>query len=99
MVIKQPAFGALMWALAASSAVAQTATPAPSDPALAVQSVEDCMRAASDLAEAAEAKSLDEDKLDSIEDLLIKMEAHCDAREFAEAVSVAREIQAFIDGD
>ena len=56
-----------------------------------------CVQAAADLAQAAEAKQLDNDKLDKIEDLLTKMEDLCDSNKVAEAMDVAKDIEAEIN--
>ena len=53
-----------------------------------------CVQAAYDLAQAAEAKQLGNDKLDKIEDLLNKMEDLCDSDKVAEAMAVAKDIEA-----
>lgn len=58
---------------------------------------DDCLQAATELAVNAEARQLAEDKLDKIEDLLIKMETHCDARQFPEAHAVATSIKSLIE--
>ena len=92
--------------LLAGSALAQgTLTPAPSAPAVPgattelapVSNPDDCLKTASDLALDAEDKKIAEDKLDKIEELLVKMEAHCDARQFSEAIAVAKDIKTMIE--
>lgn len=65
----------------------------------APQNPDECIQAASGLAEAAEAKKLSEEKLDKIEDLLTKMETHCDAKQFVEAMAVAKDIKSLIDAN
>jgi hypothetical protein len=76
--------------LLASSAVAQQAqVPATPD---------DCLKSAFDLAQAVEEKNLADDVLDNVEDLLTRMEGHCDANQFAEAMAVAADIKTVIDG-
>jgi hypothetical protein len=93
----------------AGAAVAQTA-PAPSTaqpPAATtpggsmvgttdVSSPEDCLKAAFDIAQTAEDKKLADDQLSKIEDLLTKMESHCDAKQFTEAASVGSDLKALI---
>jgi hypothetical protein len=60
-------------------------------------SIDDCLTRAFDIAEKAEAKKLRNDELDKIEDLLTKMEEHCDARHFHEAMLVHKDISALIE--
>lgn len=73
--------------LAAGSAIAQE-TPA--------VSAEDCLKVAFDIAQAAEGKNLPNDKLDKVEEMLTKMETHCDAKQFAEAAVVATDLKTLI---
>jgi Spy/CpxP family protein refolding chaperone len=82
-----------------SAAFAQTApTPAPMEApaATAVSSPEDCLKAAFDIAQTAEDKKLADDQLSKIEDLLTKLESHCDAKQFSEAASVGSDLKALI---
>lgn len=72
--------------------------PAPAAQAQTPASSEECIKLATDLANHAEAKNLNDEKLDRIEELLTKMETHCDARQFAEAMLVAKDIRTMIDG-
>ena len=72
--------------------------PAPAAQAQTPASSEECIKLATDLANHAEAKNLADEKLDRIEELLTKMETHCDARQFAEAMLVAKDIRTVIDG-
>lgn len=65
--------------------------------ASAVDNAEACLKAASDLAQTAEDKKIAEDKLDKVDDLLTKMESHCDARQFVEAMAVAKDIKGIIE--
>lgn len=58
---------------------------------------DDCLKAAFDLAQKAEEKKLSNTDLDQIEDLLTKMEGHCDAKQFAEASTMSKEITVLID--
>lgn len=73
-------------ALCVGGALAQT----PDNP-------EDCLKTAFDIAQEADDKRLSNDELDKVEDLLTAMESHCDAKQFAEAVEVGREIKTMID--
>ena len=85
---------ALMAVLVAGSASAREKSPIGSPP-----STEDCLRHASELADSAEASDMSEDKIDLIEDMLARMEAHCEAKEFVEASALAQQIQNAIDSD
>lgn len=76
-------------ALAAGLSGAATAQGAATNP-------EDCLNQAFELAQQAEKKNLDDAKLDKLEDMLTRMETHCDAKQFAEAAAVAKEIAAVI---
>ena len=69
------------------------ATAATAEP----KSTDECLKQAIDLAESAEAKNLSDDKLAKIEDLLTKMEGHCEGSKFADAATVAKDIQGAID--
>jgi hypothetical protein len=88
----------------ATAAIAQTApapqgAPSPSaqPPAVsAVNSPEDCLKAAFDIAQSAEDKKLGDDQLAKIEDLLTKMESHCDAKQFNEAAAVGSDLKSLI---
>jgi hypothetical protein len=70
----------------------QPAAEAPADPA-----VEVCLQKAFELAQSAEQKKLTDGDLDQLEQMLSKMEAHCDAKEQADADKVGGEIQAMLD--
>jgi hypothetical protein len=70
--------------------------PAASGAATAVSSPEDCLKAAFDIAQTAEDKKLADDQLSKIEDLLTKMESHCDAKQFTEAANVGSDLKALI---
>lgn len=60
---------------------------------------ESCLRAAADLALFAEERKVAESRLDKIDDLLIKMEQHCDASQFTEAQAVAKDIKSIIQAE
>ena len=85
-MIKQLAIAGIVGALVGTVALADT----PSTP-------DQCMKAAFDLAQTAEDKKLPNDKLDKIEELLTKMEDHCDAKQFTEAMAVAKDIESAIN--
>lgn len=76
----------------ASFAQDKPAAEAPADPA-----VEACLQQAFDLAQSAEQKKLSDADLDQLEQMLSKMEGHCDAKEAAEAEKVGAEIKAMLD--
>jgi hypothetical protein len=59
-------------------------------------SPEDCLKAAFDIAQTAEDKKLADDQLTKVEDLLTKMESHCDAKQFTEAATVGSDLKALI---
>ena len=59
-------------------------------------SAEDCLKAAFDIAQAAEGKNLPNDQLDKVEEMLTKMETHCDAKQFNEAAAVATDLKSLI---
>ena len=83
--------------LATSAALAQTMPPQPLPENEAPTSADDCLRAAFDVAEQAENKKLSNDDLDKVEELLTKMESHCDARQFQEAMLVHKDIKTLIE--
>lgn len=74
------------------------AGPAAAQQAQVPSSPDDCLKSAFDLAQAAEEKSLADDVLDKVEELLTRMEGHCDANQFAEAMAVASDIKTMLDG-
>lgn len=78
-------------ALTGALATASLAADAPKDS-------DECLKKAIDLAESAEEKKLADDKLAKIEDLLTKLEGHCENNQFAEAASVSTEIEGVIAG-
>jgi hypothetical protein len=81
----------------ASGIAAPSAAPAPAAEFAPASNPDDCLKTASDLAVLAEEKKLAEDRLDKIEELLVRMETHCDARRFTEAVVVAKDIKSLIE--
>lgn len=78
-------------AIAAALATGAMAADAPKD-------ADECLKKAIDLAESAEEKKLGDDKLAKIEDLLTKLEGHCEASQFTEAATVSTDIEAVIAG-
>jgi hypothetical protein len=71
---------------AASAAFAETPASNP----------EDCLKVAFDLAQTAEAKTLSNEQLDKVEDMLTRMESYCDAKQYTEAAGVATELNTLI---
>lgn len=74
-------------ALLSGSAIAQEKPAA---------NAEECLKAAFDIAQAAESKNMANDKLDKVEEMLTKMEGHCDAKQFTEAAAVATDLKSMI---
>jgi hypothetical protein len=66
----------------------QTAAPANAD---------DCLKAAFEMAQKAEEKKLSNSELDKVEELLTKMEGHCDAQQFQEAMVIHKDIKTMIE--
>jgi Skp family chaperone for outer membrane proteins len=60
------------------------------------KSPEDCLKAAFDIAQAAEGKNLANEQLDKVEEMLTKMESHCDAKQYSEAAAVATDLKTLI---
>jgi len=86
-MIKSVFAAAVLAAVAAGAAFAQEKPAA---------SAEDCLKVAFDLAQAAEGKNLPNDQLDKVEEMLTKMETHCDAKQFNEAAAVATDLKSLI---
>ncbi|MFA5951067.1 MAG: hypothetical protein WC807_12370 [Hyphomicrobium sp.] len=59
---------------------------------------DECFKTSITLAKEAEGKKLSDDKLAKIEDLLTKIETHCEAKQFAEASAVGKDVKALISG-
>lgn len=76
---------------AAATAPAQAVT------AKVAATPDECLQSAADLVLNAEEKKLADDKIDRIEELLLKMEAHCEGRRFPEALAVATDIKSLIE--
>ena len=62
----------------------------------APKSADDCFKMSMDLFKTADAQKLADDKRGKVEELLEKMETHCDAKQFAEAATVAKDVKAAI---
>ena len=62
----------------------------------APKSADDCFKMSMDLFKTADAQKLPDDKRGKVEELLEKMETHCDAKQFAEAATVAKDVKAAI---
>lgn len=63
------------------------------------QDANQCVQAAYDLAQEVESKQLGNDRLDKIEDLLNKMEDLCDSNKVAEAMDLAKDIEAEMNAE
>ena len=63
------------------------------------QDANQCVQAAYDLAQTVEGKQLGNDRLDKIEDLLNKMEDLCDSDKVAEAMDIAKDIEAEMNAE
>lgn len=86
-MIKSVAAAVAFACLASGAALAQEAPAA---------NAEDCLKVAFDIAQAAENKNLPNEQLDKVEELLTKMETHCDAKQFVEAAAVASDLKSLI---
>lgn len=58
---------------------------------------DECIKAAFDIAQSAEDKKMSNDELDKVEQMLSKMETHCDASQFTEAMAVSKDLKSFIN--
>lgn len=85
-MLKQLLFAAVLGLGSATLALAQEAP----------KSADDCFKMSMDLFKTADAQKLADDKRGKVEELLEKMETHCDAKQFAEAASVAKDVKAAI---
>lgn len=85
-MIKRSFAAAALAALLAGPAAAESPAASP----------EECLDRAFELAQEAEKKNLDDAKLDKLEEMLTKMETHCDGKELAEAAIVAKDIRGVI---
>jgi len=85
-MLKQLVVAAVLGLSAATAASAQDAP----------KSADDCFKMSMDLFKTADAQKLAEDKRGKVEELLEKMETHCDAKQFAEAAGVAKDVKAAI---
>lgn len=99
---------ALVLTLLPPGAIAQTtapdrpsaaAPPAPAQPLTDLASFDECVKSAMDLFQVSEQRRLTEERKDRLEELLVRMETHCEARQFQEASSVARDIRAMIEAN
>lgn len=62
-------------------------------------SQDDCISAAQALYQAAEGRRLADAQRDRLEELLVRMETHCNARQFQEASAIASDIRIMIEGN
>lgn len=84
-------------AAAPAAPAAKSAAPAAAELAQVPATPDECIKAAFDLAQTAEDKKMSNDELDKIEQMLSKMETHCDANQFTEAMAVSKDIKTFIN--
>lgn len=96
LILAAAASVALAGASLAQDKPAPAEAPAPAAEAPADPAVEACLQKAFDLAQSAEQKKLTDADLDQLEQMLSKMEGHCDANEAAEADKIGAEIAALI---
>ena len=94
-MIKRLILAAAIGAALTGASLAQD-KPAAQEPA-ADPAVEACLQKAFELAQSAEEKKLSDAYLYQLEQMLSKMEGHCDAKETADADKVAGEIKAMLD--
>jgi uncharacterized protein Yka (UPF0111/DUF47 family) len=80
--------------VAAGAVLAQTKAPELAQPV--ASTAEECLKATYDIAKRAEDLKLSNEQIDKIEDLLTKMESHCDGQQFAEASAVGKDLDTLI---
>lgn len=109
-MIKRLASATVLGLLLSGASLAQTSTqgdaaspqPPPATtsalPAETPATAEACIEAAADLGKAAEGRAFTDDKLDRLEQLFSKMETLCDGKQFAEAMTVGKDIRSLLDG-
>lgn len=61
-------------------------------------SVEDCLMTAIELAETSETATLEDEARNKIENHLITLESHCEAKRFSEAATLIADIQTSLKG-
>lgn len=76
-----------------------TATPGPGQTSTVPASQDACIAAAQALYQTAEGRRLADAQRDRLEELLVRMEAHCAARQFQEASAIAGDIRVMIEGN
>jgi hypothetical protein len=85
------------------ASLAQQTAPAPAEAATQAPATaeganpDQCLKSAFELAEKAENKKFSNDEIDKLEEMLTRMEGHCDARQYPEAQAMAKEITALIE--
>lgn len=85
-MLKQLVLAAALGLGAATLAIAQDAP----------KSADDCFKLSMDLFKTADAQKLPDDRKAKVEEMLEKMETHCDAKQFAEAATLAKDVKAAI---
>ena len=76
-------------ALSLSTATLALAQDAP-------KSADDCFKMSMDLFKTADAQKLADDRKAKVEEMLEKLETQCDAKQFAEAAALAKDVKAAI---
>ena len=85
-MLKQLVLAAALGLSTATRALAQDAP----------KSADDCFKMSMDLFKTADNQKLADDRKSKVEEMLEKMEKHCDAKQFAEAATVAKDVKAAI---
>ena len=62
----------------------------------APKSADDCFKMSMDLFKSADAQKLPDGQRSKVEEMLERMETHCDAKQFAEAAGIAKDVKAAI---
>lgn len=88
--------GNLCVVMLALSGPAGAQAPSPNIVTGVYESIDACLKHAASLGQTADERGLPEDRLEDIDDLLLRMETHCDARQFIEAATLAGDIAAEI---
>lgn len=57
----------------------------------------ECRKTAADLARDAQERSITDEKLEKIDDLILSLEKHCEAARFGDALAVAKSIKGLIE--
>jgi hypothetical protein len=115
MIMRMATAAALTLVLAGTALAQAPSAPAPEAPAVAApgpsgsqaaapaealpDTASACIAAAAELGEAADGKTLSEEKLDKLDQLFSQMESLCDNQQFTEAMAIAGDIRTMLDGN